>query len=347
MRLLTVHRSKGLEFELAAVFDAGRMLVRSDALYLDPARAAPACPAATATSGARRAQARDAQESYRLLYVAASRARRPVSPAASRGETPGLGRRAGTLGAGPTPPGGVELSAPAEEVPLPAASDAQRTTAAPEPAPWVERRFAPPRFPAVISPTRLGRNDTREPLPPSDPDDAAAPAGRAAAIGTLVHYAIGQDWRPEDAGTHANLVAQEVMFAFSPGEREEIMGEVLDLLRRYRSMLGASLPELSARRHDRPELPVAVPYGGTVWQGVIDRLYQAGGRWVVEDYKTDAEVRPERYAFQLALYAHAVERALGERPLARLAFLRPREVVELDDAALAAALTEAAEGGAS
>jgi ATP-dependent exoDNAse (exonuclease V) beta subunit len=184
-----------------------------------------------------------------------------------------------------------------------------------------------------------------EPLPPSDPDDDAALPGRGAAVGTLVHYAIGQDWDPDDAATRANLVAQEVMFAFAPDERRALLDEVLGLVRRYRSLLGGALPALASRQVDRAELPVAVPYGGTVWQGVIDRLYRVDGGWTVEDYKTDRTVRPERYAFQLALYVHAVERALGERPRAQLVYLREGKVVPVADEALREAFARAVEGG--
>lgn len=353
VKLLTVHRSKGLEFAVAALFDAGRMPPpRSEGLYLDPADGRVRLPG---SEGYREARAagwqREEQESYRLLYVALSRARDEVIVTGSvkAGRPQGWAAALATAGLGPgRAVEGVDIvTHRARELAPSATAEAPRSARQLPAAPWLGRRFLHHRHPPVFSPSRLKAGASPEPRPPSDPGVEDGAPGRAAAIGTLVHYAIGQDWRPGDAGTHANLVAQEVMFAFSPEEREEIMGEVLDLLRRYRSMLGAALPGLAARRHDRSELPVAVPYGGTVWQGVIDRLYQAGGRWVVEDYKTDAEVRPERYAFQLALYAHAVERALGERPLARLAFLRPREVVELDDAALAAALAEAAEGRGS
>jgi hypothetical protein len=55
-------------------------------------------------------------------------------------------------------------------------------------------------------------------------------------------------------------------------------------------------------------------------------------------------VRPERYAFQLALYVHAVERALGERPRAQLVYLREGTVVGVDDAVLRDAFDRAMEG---
>ncbi len=348
VRLLTVHRSKGLEFELTAVFDAGRMSAgRSDPVLLDPVDGRPHVVHGSGYAAAQAAaQARDAQESYRLLYVAASRARDRllVTGSIKADGAQGWADALVELGYGPDGDAdGVEIvvhepgeaGAAAAPAPEPAGE-------APAAAPWLERRFAFLRFPPVSSPSRLRREaePDAEPLPPSDPGVAAGPPGRASAVGTLVHYAIGQDWLPDDAATRPNLAAQEVMFAFAPDEREEIVDEVLGLVRGYRALLGRELPALAARQHDRAELPVAVAYGGTVWQGVVDRLYRADGRWVVEDYKTDRTRRPERYAFQLALYAHAVERALGERPRAQLVYLREPAVVPLDDDVLRSAFAE-------
>ncbi len=411
VRLLTVHRSKGLEFALAAVFDAGRMLVaRSDALYLDPADGRPRLAGSEGYEEARRrAQERDEQESYRLLYVAASRARDALvlTGSVKAGDPQGWAAALAAIGYGPdgaapaTPPGDevpaitVETHAAAELEPPARAGAAAPAEGLPA-APWLTRRFPAHRFPAVYSPSRwkhraehpaehrvehradrgaehaadagaelgaeiragqvAGAGSDRgaapvpiaepasEPLPPSDPDLAAPPPGHGAAVGTLVHYAIGQDWDPDEATTAANLEAQEVMFAFDADERRQLLDEVLGLVRRYRSLLGGALPSLASRRHDRAELPVAVPYGGTVWQGVIDRLYRVDGGWTVEDYKTDRTVRPERYAFQLALYVHAVERALGERPRAQLVYLREGTVVPVADEALRRAFARAVEG---
>jgi len=382
VRLLTVHRSKGLEFALAAVFDAGRMLVaRSDALYLEPVDGRSYLAGSEGYEQARRrAQERDEQESYRLLYVAASRARDVLvlTGSVKGGDPRGWAAALAAIGYGPdgaqsgTPgrdarrddgaPGITVHTYDAAELEPPARPGGAAPAAGLPAAPWLTRRFPPHRFPAVYSPSRLKRGDDRgaapapapapepepeppaEPLPPSDPDLAAAPPGHGAAVGTLVHYAIGQDWDPDEVTTAANLEAQEVMFAFAPDERRLLLEEVLGLVRRYRSLLGTHLPSLASRRHDRAELPVAVPYGGTVWQGVIDRLYRVDGGWTVEDYKTDRTVRPERYAFQLALYVFAVERALGERARAQLVYLRENAVVPVADEALREAFARAVEG---
>jgi hypothetical protein len=162
--------------------------------------------------------------------------------------------------------------------------------------------------------------------------------GRGRVIGTLVHFAISQDWGADDDELLDSLRAQEVMFPYSPEQHEELLAEVRDLLRGYQAMLGVALPPLDARASDRAEVPLAVRGGATVWEGVIDRLYQVDGRWIIDDYKTDRVVRPERYHLQLGLYLHAVERAIGTRPVGRLVYLRSQTVVEPADEDLRGAL---------
>jgi len=77
---------------------------------------------------------------------------------------------------------------------------------------------------------------------------------------------------------------------------------------------------------------------GTLVRGTVDLWFQDGfqdglgdnGEIHVVDYKTDAEVNAAAYTPQLALYALAVERALGKRPAhAWLHFLRSDTLVEV------------------
>ncbi|HEU5021111.1 MAG TPA: 3'-5' exonuclease, partial [Bryobacteraceae bacterium] len=100
----------------------------------------------------------------------------------------------------------------------------------------------------------------------------------------------------------------------------------------------------SSRRRER-EWAFIADMDGTIVRGTIDLWFEdeLGGIHVV-DYKTDdvtAEAAPARaaeYAPQLALYAIALERALGTRPRAAwLHFLRPDRIVEvpIDDASIA------------
>src|SRR5690606_28900487 len=97
--------------------------------------------------------------------------------------------------------------------------------------------------------------------------------GRGRVIGTLVHFAISQDWGADDDEPLDSLRAQEVMFPYSAEQQDELLAEVRELLGGYQVMLGAELPALGARASDRAEVPLAVRGGSTVWEGVIDRLY--------------------------------------------------------------------------
>ncbi len=372
VRLLSVHRSKGLEFRVVAVFDAGRgPFDRPEPLYLDADTAVPHLVGSPGYEAAWAATvAKDEQERYRLLYVALSRARDVllVTGSVKRQQPAGWAAALAALGYGPgrqqdtraAEPLGVSGDAtgsspaapevhvhPFREVPTLASRPARPTVSDAPEAPWTRTRFPSHPYPPVFSPSRLKLGSSSEPLPPSDPeaapmlrDGSEEPAGRGAAVGTLVHYAISQGWRPDDDATMHDLGAQEVMFPFTDMERRELLQDVAELLRAYFALLGSPLPLIEMRERDQAEVPVAVPLGSTVWQGVIDRLYRVDGRWVVEDYKTDRQVRPERYHFQLALYVHAVERALGERPSAQLVFLRSSTVVPLEDAVLRAAFDE-------
>ena len=85
---------------------------------------------------------------------------------------------------------------------------------------------------------------------------------------------------------------------------------------------------------------------GAIVRGSIDLWFEENGDLHLVDYKTDdvtaasAPARALEYAPQLALYAIALERAIGKRPsLAWLHFLRPDAVVQipLDDATIGAA----------
>ena len=75
---------------------------------------------------------------------------------------------------------------------------------------------------------------------------------------------------------------------------------------------------------------MALPVGKTVWQGIIDRLYCADGQWYLEDYKTDQEIKPEHYYFQLAVYLQAIKEVRGVVPKIQLVFLRFKEVVDIN-----------------
>lgn len=372
--LLTVHRSKGLEWPVVAVFDLGRMTYHgSDPLYLHPDTGRVSLPGSPGFAAARAEKVdRDEQETYRLFYVAASRPREVLVMTGSvkggaRGAPEGWAVAVDAMGLGPGSgpwdrddfvlhthaPDGAAAGAGADRAP--------RTP--PATAPWTERTFSPHPLPPIQSPSRFEPDAAVGPPDgPGAAEGSVGPGGtfaepewqpgdgpdllpgRGAAIGTLVHFAISRGWRAGVAEHRANLRAQEIVFPFTDEERDELVAEVEDLLDAYWAMVGDALPALDEREEDRPELPFAMRIGATVWQGVIDRLYRVGERWYLDDYKTDRVVAPERYRLQAAVYRRAAREALGVEPAVRLVYVRSGSVVTLDDATLRAALASIPDG---
>ncbi len=92
------------------------------------------------------------------------------------------------------------------------------------------------------------------------------------------------------------------------------------------------------------ELPFSWDWDGVPVHGTIDLAYETGGAWHVVDFKTD-DLRgrsladaAEAYLPQLALYAAALERAVGRSPVSGLLFLRTGDVYVPPPADLARAL---------
>jgi len=151
---------------------------------------------------------------------------------------------------------------------------------------------------------RFARFDPED-LPEDDGDELSA-----ADMGSLVHEVLAGKPGP------------------FPDEARELASVFLasDLGRRAAAAMRA------AREWD-----FIVDIDGTLLRGTVDLWFEENGEVHVVDYKTDAIARPDEYAPQLALYALALERALGKRPSgAWLHFLRPDVLapVVLDDAAL-------------
>ncbi len=344
IELLTVHKSKGLEWKVTAVFDLGRKLAdRAQAVYIHDGRIIHKDTPAF-NEARQKIRAREEEESYRLLYVAASRARDILimtgSAKSSRAE--GWINALQTMKLGPeaksySRPDFILQTHVYEAISYQPSAISQNVTG--EISAWIDRRFHHYEHPPVSSPSRLKQEsyEDLEPLPFSDPSEGERLPGRSTTVGTLVHYAISQNWSSSNSIHVENLRAQEVMFPFTLDEQLDILVEVKELLSNYESLLGDKIPALNERSDDFPELPMALPVGKTVWQGIIDRLYCASNQWILEDYKTDQEIKPEHYYFQLAVYLHAIREVRGVTPKVQLVFLRFKEVVVIEESVLGAA----------
>ncbi len=335
--LLTVHGAKGLEWPVVALYDVSRGPSGEAPPLLVDGEGRVALKG-TEAYGALLQEARRAEreEALRLLYVALSRARDVLLVTGSTSQRPGPWAEAlRELGLGPGSQDPWVQTHPLEAIPpLPAKPLAQ---AIPPPAPYAPWRGEARPRPPVFSPSAHLKAEA-EPLEALGEGEALPEWARA--VGTLVHYAIARHLDPEDEGAMGGLLGQEVALPFGEGEREALLEEVQALLRAYRGLLLGTLPPLEARAEDHAELPLLLPYGGTVWYGVLDRLYRVGDRWYLDDYKTDQHARPEAYRFQLALYRKAVLEAWGVEAEARLVYLRHRKVVPFSPEELEAALEE-------
>ncbi|MCA9836492.1 MAG: UvrD-helicase domain-containing protein [Trueperaceae bacterium] len=339
IQLLTVHRSKGLEWPLVAVFDLGRMNYHQpQPLYLHPTTNHIVHRDSPRFAETRELlKKREDEESYRLLYVAASRARDTLIMTGSvKGQkVDGWMTAMSAMNLDHTTqsysrPDFILQTHAYQEVNRHLKTEQQRKGL--EPAAYIDQRFYPLEYPPVTSPSRIKQEsfDDYEPLPFSDPEEGERLPGRATTVGTLTHYAISQNWSADNPTHIENLRAQEVMFPFTLDEQSDILTEVKMLLSNYEGILGNGIPHPQDRSEDYPELPMALPVGDTVFQGIIDRLYCADGVWYLEDYKTDQEITPEKYHFQLAVYLKAIQEVKGLTPQVQLVFLRFKEIVRIE-----------------
>lgn len=150
-------------------------------------------------------------------------------------------------------------------------------------------------------------------------------------LGTLVHAVIER--LDPQAESHEQAIS-DWCNALAP---QQLRRGVMDGALRAKKLVHRFLmtPEWaamrSARRLDREaEFLLRWPGARAVLRGYLDCLYQDADGWHVVDYKTnavDAAAVPRAagpYALQMAVYAHAVEAAVGERPRSlSLVFLHP------------------------
>jgi ATP-dependent helicase/nuclease subunit A len=342
VRILTVHRAKGLEFDHVIVPDMARTLIKgtapkwtgaqrsftADGTELVAIRIGETKNRAAVIAEHDHEEHEEAEE-RRLFYVAVTRAReRLLLVCHDDAKTAEASVWQKDLCA-------ADLALPGLAVrPLP---DEAVTPVAP---PEAERFDAAPTLAALAEHDRLAVAAAGQRCSAVAPSaQVAAPsrwarAGQpqARALGDAVHRylaAVELGGREVDGALLAAVAPADAPWATAIG----------DMLARFHA--GPLSAEILAATWVERELPVAYVEGGAVVHGIVDLVFAgADGKVHVVDHKTDA-VEPGghadaagRHAAQLAAYCRGVEQALrlGTPPLARVHFLRDGVAVTLGGA---------------
>ena len=348
VRILTVHKAKGLEFPIVVVAGFGSTGRISAEGVLVPSRRGPwgasvkrggDTLASPGFDAIRRAdEEREKAELRRLLYVAATRAEDWLAVSRWRKITEGRDGpndaflRTGIAVLGPAVPGGrtAELVETRPELPA-APSRRARPSRVDESAAESLRReireieARPSRLSGTRSaPLRRAGGDAArtEDRPPSENVPAGEPSV-AARVGCAVHRSMEMIERGGDPSAVVLRAALE--WELGPRRRTEVAA----MVERLRT---SALFRTEGRR--LPEFPVLFrsPEDGALVEGKIDLLIEGADGWTIVDYKTDridglggpAAVRAhfERYGPQLSEYAAAL--AILGVPVARACILSAR-----------------------
>ncbi|MEE9218278.1 MAG: UvrD-helicase domain-containing protein [Acidobacteriota bacterium] len=348
VRILTVHKAKGMEFDAVIIPDLCRREKRgrSEAGGVDWARAPFEALALKTSRGLSARQIlheyqenrHEVTEGLRTLYVACTRARhRLILVAGAAGAAEARQRWPGALAhwsydSAAPPPDGQRL-APGVVHRL---VSGEPVSPRPEPEPALPeaevRRFVEAsrlaaasardwdRHPSGLVEERWEREES------SEGRGGSGAGALGAALGQAIHLALERwDGRGDGAGCLSEAVRR--VAAEQPAGAAELEGAARSI---WGKVVESDLPGLlRSERVGGRELPVLMAeQDGTVWRGSIDLLYRAKeGCWVVADYKTDdpgadPEAYARRYLPQLRVYARAVEKALGELPRAEIVWLR-------------------------
>jgi ATP-dependent helicase/nuclease subunit A len=334
LQLMTIHRAKGLQFEIVVLADASRISSgRAQVAYLSTEIGLAVKPDGTETSSllTNLAQWIDKQESVaeenRLLYVALTRAREKVLISGHLSETQ-RGVSAGgwlkvlfeTLGM--DLPSIVDFQERWIQHGLPSgdmvtiwvsAEGREEKASLGGVVEWPESRAKSLYQPLIVA--TVDRADPEEEMEPARDwratgEHVHAPA---AAIGRMVHEAIRRWISPHDPSMDKlleHLALQEGLV--DPGQRRRAIRESRKFLERiWNDPLWESINRAEERHHELP-YTLSLPQGG-IDIGTIDLLYREGERWTIVDFKTD-ELRDEvaldkavkRYLPQLMRYKRAV-----------------------------------------
>jgi ATP-dependent helicase/nuclease subunit A len=154
-------------------------------------------------------------------------------------------------------------------------------------------------------------------------------------IGNMVHKGI-QLWLFPENPELTDLLKVEVYKAglISKNQRHTAMQKSIDLLERLYNH--SIWEEINMAQERYSELPYTYQLDGKIETGYIDLLYRSQKGWQIVDFKTDSIRRDEeradligKYAPQMRRYANAVETMMSKKAQTRICFLDNQGKVEL------------------
>lgn len=362
VRLMTVHKAKGLEAPVVFVADCSRQIRSgdSDAFIMDkelglaakvksPLTDEMLSPGAYEMVAARLKQ-KDIEESKRLLYVAATRAKELLifsgssaldgkalektgyaetnswmgwlERALGLGDGPGEADTLASLGSAVVNLRCVAEPATKAAAPAPvtgAATAASRPVArGGAPAAMIEQAFS--ALPGGKSPLTLGVTQVIDFLACPEKYRLKWVLGLEEPLNGPAAADINRH-RAAAIGSAVHEVLASVDFRGDAGAQVEeyIRRQEPSLqpdIRRYcDALLDSAWPSrLAGSERILQEVPFNIALAGCRLTGRIDLVFQENAGWVIADYKTGALDDRERYGAQINLYALALEKALGVVP---------------------------------
>jgi ATP-dependent helicase/nuclease subunit A len=358
VRILSIHKAKGLEYPVVFLPDMGRQEMVPPALQprvkvlrgasgLSLALSLPRSLLQNLAMVAIREKDRrhDQAETKRLLYVASTRARERLILVnhSSRFTAPWL-RALQTFDYLPQSPEdcGTALAEGRVQHRLWRDSEVELenpTSGAASLQPWrlavrayiqgreaLSRAHPPLRHPSAIGSATSPSAPLPTPEARSEGTQASDDATFAQALGIACHRLLehfGPQFPPEDDACRSILRTVAEHCEVNSTELEHAVRELLGSAPTRRLLQTVAAAHVLAR-----ELPLLLPDAGRVYRGVADLVYRRDDELVVADYKTDREVRPEvlqeSYAPQLSIYGRTLQSAFHckEFPTLELLLLR-------------------------
>jgi ATP-dependent helicase/nuclease subunit A len=355
VQLMTIHKSKGLEFPFVVLADAGRMeRWRAGRWLLLPGNGAafktdqPDYETLLLRLLRQQDQEREAAENKRLLYVALTRAKEKLivsghlSPSYGKYHAEGwlkellstLDLNAETLPLEPPTqplhlPCGqtLQIQVTTSQSSLPFQAPPQKTSEIVQPSPWVEAIWEENQQDAPL----IERVELTSLLP--DPHQPAAQS----TTGKLLHSVL-QTWHFPEPDEQETLLraALELGLVDDVPRRTAVEKVQVYLQRLQRHPLYSEISQADQRHH---EVPYEVEDEPLNDRGRLDILYHTPQGWKIVDFKTDRldslqKLDPERratYRNQLQRYLQAVQTQLGVTPTAQICFLDVNGRLELMD----------------